>query len=143
MISYQPLINLIEERGLTLKDLETAGGFSSATLAKLKKGESITTETIDRLCLLLKVPVEMVFEIVGYDDSESNLPYRAKKRLKMNILKEIRTSRKMTQIELAELLNVHQPSISLWEKDSSKIPDEILEKVKEALNVSDDELQEE
>ena len=44
MISYKPLFRLLLERDMTKTQLREAVGFSSATLAKMSKGEYISLE---------------------------------------------------------------------------------------------------
>ncbi|GAV11361.1 helix-turn-helix transcriptional regulator [Paenibacillus sp. NAIST15-1] len=140
MISYQPLIDLMEERNIKYKDLESLGGFSSATLAKIEKGKSVTADTLDRLCLLLGVPIEKVMKIVGYEDSNSELAnIEVKRNITKNKLKEIRSKHKYTQAQLADLLEVSQPMISMWENDDSKIPKDAWEKLSRVLKLSQDE----
>ncbi|TVY09903.1 helix-turn-helix domain-containing protein [Paenibacillus cremeus] len=65
MINFSPLLKTLEEQEMTFKELIESHGFSSRTLAKIRKGESITLETIDRLCSILKVPIEQVVEILN------------------------------------------------------------------------------
>ncbi|MCR8634578.1 helix-turn-helix domain-containing protein [Paenibacillus radicis (ex Xue et al. 2023)] len=64
MISYNPLLKVIEQDGVTFKELIESHGFSSRTLAKIRKGESVTLETIERLCFILKIPIQNVVEIL-------------------------------------------------------------------------------
>ena len=50
MISYKPLFRLLLERDMTKTQLREAVSFSSATLAKMSKGEYISLETIENIC---------------------------------------------------------------------------------------------
>lgn len=50
MISYRPLFVTLAKQGKQLKDLTNDLKISSATVAKLKKGQSVTVETLDRIC---------------------------------------------------------------------------------------------
>ena len=63
MISYKPLFRLLLERDMTKTQLREAVGFSSATLAKLSKGEYISLETIGNICKYLNCKIEDVVEI--------------------------------------------------------------------------------
>ena len=63
MISYKPLFRLLLERDMTKTQLREAVGFSSATLAKLSKGEYISLETIGNICKYLNCKIEDVIEI--------------------------------------------------------------------------------
>lgn len=63
MISYKPLFRLLFERDITKTQLRVAVGFSSATLAKMSKGEYISLETIENICKYLNCRIEEVIEI--------------------------------------------------------------------------------
>ena len=64
MISYKPLFRLLLEKGLTKTQLRNALGFSSRTLAKMSKGEYISLEIIDKICVYLDCRIEDVIEIL-------------------------------------------------------------------------------
>ena len=64
MISYKPLFRLLLERDMTKTQLRKAVGFSSATLAKMSKGEYISLETIENICKYLDCKIEDVIEII-------------------------------------------------------------------------------
>ena len=63
MISYKPLFRLLLERDMTKTQLREAVGFSSATLAKMSKGEHISLETVENICKYLNCKIEDVIEI--------------------------------------------------------------------------------
>jgi DNA-binding Xre family transcriptional regulator len=48
--SYKPLFKLLVDRNMKKTDLLKEIGFSSATLAKLGKGEPISGENMGKLC---------------------------------------------------------------------------------------------
>ena len=54
-IKYYKLFDLLLRRGMKRTDLIPLANISPPTLAKLSKGESITTEIIDRICKALDV----------------------------------------------------------------------------------------
>lgn len=54
-IKYFKLFDILQRRGLKKTDLLKLSGISSPTLAKLSKGETVTTEVIDRICASLDV----------------------------------------------------------------------------------------
>lgn len=68
MIEYTKLFNLIEERGMKRTDLLKI--ISSPTLAKLGKNESVTMETIDKLCIFLGVQPSDIVEIYEIKEIE-------------------------------------------------------------------------
>ena len=63
MISYKPWFRLLLERDMTKTQLREAVGFSSATLAKMSKGEYVSLETIENICKYLNCRVEDDIEI--------------------------------------------------------------------------------
>lgn len=54
-IKYFKLFDILQRRGLKKTDLLQMANISSPTLAKLSKGETVTTEVIDRICASLDV----------------------------------------------------------------------------------------
>lgn len=62
MISYKPLFRLLLERDMTKTQLRESVGFSTATLAKMSKGEYISLEIIDNICKYLNCKIEDVIE---------------------------------------------------------------------------------
>lgn len=63
-ISYNPLWKTLEQKSMTKSELRIASGLQKATLAKLSKDESVTLETILRICEALKCDIEDVVSIV-------------------------------------------------------------------------------
>lgn len=53
MIKYYKLWRLLDERGLKRQDLKPT--VSAQTLAKMTKGQNVTTDVIDKICLQLDV----------------------------------------------------------------------------------------
>ena len=52
--NYKPLFKLLVDRNMKKTDLHTEVGLSSATLAKLSKKETISGESMEKLCLFFK-----------------------------------------------------------------------------------------
>lgn len=69
MISYAPLFKTMKDRQVTSYRLEKLG-FSRATYYSIKKGNSISTNTVDQLCILLKCNVSDIIEFI--DDQEQD-----------------------------------------------------------------------
>ena len=61
MISYEPLFRTIKEKHISSYRLEQMG-FSRATYYSIKQDNSVSTNTINQLCVLLKCNVRDVFE---------------------------------------------------------------------------------
>ena len=54
-IKYYKLFDILTRRGMKKTDLLETANISAPTLAKLSKGEPVTTEVIDKLCTALSV----------------------------------------------------------------------------------------
>ncbi len=67
MISYEPLKRTMKERGITSYRLEKSG-FSRGTYYSICHGNSISTNTIDQLCKILKCGVSDIIEFVDEDN---------------------------------------------------------------------------
>ena len=69
-ISYKPLFKLLVERNMTKTSLRTEVGFSSATLAKLSKGEALSGNNIEKLCRYFRCQIQDVVEFIWDDDKD-------------------------------------------------------------------------
>ena len=68
MISYAPLFRTMKEKNITSYRLEKMG-FSRATYYSIQKGNSVSTNTINQLCKLLKCDVSDVMEFIDEEIS--------------------------------------------------------------------------
>lgn len=68
MISYAPLWKTMEQRKATTYTLEVKGRISSSTIRRLKAGESVSTNTLDALCKILKCNVADVIEFIDEEE---------------------------------------------------------------------------
>ena len=66
MISYQPLFNTMKAKKISSYRLEKMG-FSRATYYSIQQGNSISTNTVNQLCLLLNCKVSDIIEFVEDD----------------------------------------------------------------------------
>lgn len=64
MISYKPLFRLLLEKNMSKTQLREAIGFSTATLAKLSKGEYVSLEILDKICTYMQCNIVDVIEYV-------------------------------------------------------------------------------
>ena len=62
MISYKPFYETLLKKNITEYELIFKHGLSSNTLYRMKKGEAITTKTLDTLCFILDCPVDQIIE---------------------------------------------------------------------------------
>lgn len=60
---YKKLWILLLEKDMKKKDLEEQAGLSSATIAKLTKGETVTTEILERICRAMDCDIADIVEI--------------------------------------------------------------------------------
>lgn len=63
-ISYRPLWIKLAEREMTKKQLREISGISTASLAKLGKGENITTDVLLKICEALNCNINEIIETV-------------------------------------------------------------------------------
>ena len=67
MISYEPFYNLLLQKNITEYHLIYKEGISANTLYRMKKGQAITTKTLDTLCFILDCEVS---DIICHDKSK-------------------------------------------------------------------------
>jgi DNA-binding Xre family transcriptional regulator len=72
MIKFDPLFKLLKERNTTLDRTREQIGFSKKTTAKFRKNGNVEIDTIDRICVHFKVPVEKVVYIDYENDDDIN-----------------------------------------------------------------------
>lgn len=68
MISYAPLWATMAKRQATTYTLQVKGEISSSTIRRLKAGESVSTNTLNTLCRVLRCTLADVVEYI--DDGE-------------------------------------------------------------------------
>lgn len=69
-MSYNRLWKLLIDKNMKKSDLRKVAGVSASSLAKLGKGENVTTDVILKICIALDCRVEDIMEIV----KDENLP---------------------------------------------------------------------
>lgn len=63
-ISYNKLFKLLIDKDLKKTDLVKGAGISAGTLAKLSKNESISMESLIKICSFLDCDIEDVVELI-------------------------------------------------------------------------------
>lgn len=63
-ISYNKLWKILIDKDMKRKDLQEAANISSASIAKLGKGENISTDILLRICEALDVTIEDILETI-------------------------------------------------------------------------------
>jgi putative transcriptional regulator len=69
-ISYNKLWKLLIDRNMNKQDLKKMCGISSASVAKLGKGDNITTDVLLRICTALECDIADIMEIVKDESVE-------------------------------------------------------------------------
>lgn len=64
VFSYKKLWKMLIDRDMKKQELCSKAGISSATLTKLVKGESVTTESLLKICVALDCDTSDIMEIV-------------------------------------------------------------------------------
>lgn len=68
-MSYNRLWKLLIDKGIKKSALREIADVSSSTLAKMNKGENITTDVILRICKAMDCKVEDIMEAVKIEPS--------------------------------------------------------------------------
>ena len=68
-ISYNRLWKMLIDKNMNRQDLKKATGISSTCVAKMGKGENVTTEVLLRICRAMKCDVGDIMEFVS-DEAE-------------------------------------------------------------------------
>lgn len=63
-ISYNKLWKMLIDKNMNKQDLKNATGISSASIAKLGKGENITTDILLKICEALDCRLEDIMESI-------------------------------------------------------------------------------
>ena len=63
-ISYKRLWKMLIDKDMKKKELIEKTGLSNYTLNKLNKGETVTTETLAKICVALNCSFDDIMELV-------------------------------------------------------------------------------
>ena len=66
-VSYKKLWKLLIDKDMMKKDLQKAAGISWATMTKMSKGETVSTEVLMKVCKALQCDVGDVVEFIDDD----------------------------------------------------------------------------
>ena len=69
IISYNKLWHLLLDKKMNKQDLKRATGISTASIAKLGKGENITTDVLIKICKALDCELHEIMEL-SHDDKQ-------------------------------------------------------------------------
>lgn len=70
-MSYNKLWKLLIDKGMNKSDLRTVAGISSSSLAKLGKGENVTTDVLLRICEALGCGLNDIADAIPADTDKA------------------------------------------------------------------------
>lgn len=71
-LSYKKLWKLLIDKELTKKELAKLAGLSQYTINKLNKSETVTTETLVKVCAALRCNIGDICEVIFEDSDDRN-----------------------------------------------------------------------
>ena len=71
-ISYNKLWKLLIDKEMNKQDLKEASGISAATVAKLGRGDNLTTDVLVKICSAIDCDITEIMELKE-DDKEEGL----------------------------------------------------------------------
>ena len=69
-VSYKKLWKLLIDKEMMKKDLQKKSGVSWATITKMSKGETVSTEVLMKICKALQCDVGDIMEFVEAEGEE-------------------------------------------------------------------------
>ena len=63
-VSYKRLWKLLIDHDMKKKDLSSQAGISGYTIAKMSKGDNVTTDVLVKICKALDCAIEDIMEVV-------------------------------------------------------------------------------
>lgn len=72
-LSYNRLWKLLIDRGMTKQDLRKITGLSSASIAKLGKGQNVNTDVLIRICIALDCDLHDIVETVRDESNDKEV----------------------------------------------------------------------
>ena len=70
-ISYNRLWKLLIDKNMKKQDLKKATGISATCIAKIGKGENITTDVLVRICTALNCKLEDIMELIPDENAQN------------------------------------------------------------------------
>ena len=71
-VSYRKLWHLLIDKDMKKQDLRVAAGIAPASLAKLSKGNTVNTDTLEKICRALDCDISDIMEIVPDAPDDKN-----------------------------------------------------------------------
>lgn len=63
-VSYKKLWKMLIDKDLKKKDLAQKAGISTYTINKLNRGDTVTTETLEKICNAMECSFDDIMEVV-------------------------------------------------------------------------------
>lgn len=71
MIKYNiDILAELKKRGYDSKKIKSSGLLSQATITNIRKGGNINTDTLNKICLVLRLQPSDIIEIVATDEEK-------------------------------------------------------------------------
>ena len=70
-VSYKKLWKLLIDRDMKKKDLEQLANVSHYTVSKMRRGQNVTTEILERICTTLGCSLDDIMEFVSETENEN------------------------------------------------------------------------
>jgi len=67
-LSYNKLWKLLIDKGMNRQDLRRISGISATSVAKLGKGENVTTDVLLRICCALNCDITEIVECITVEE---------------------------------------------------------------------------
>ena len=71
-ISYKKLWKLLIDKNMNKRDLKRISGVSTTSIAKLSKGENITTDVLLKICKALDCSINDIMDMEEYTQLNKN-----------------------------------------------------------------------
>ena len=92
IVNYNKLWKLMIDRNLKKKDLTAMAGITTNAMAKMGKGENVSTEVLGKICAALECNIEDIVEFIRDENGQFFLNFIEKELWKPSSLeKEIST----------------------------------------------------
>lgn len=72
-VSYKKLWKLLIDKDIKKVDLRSATGVSSATIAKLTRGDDVTTSVLSKICEVLNCDIGDIMTITRYENNQEEV----------------------------------------------------------------------
>lgn len=69
-VSYKKLWKLLIDKDMMKKDLQQQAGVSWATITKMSKGETVSTEVLMKICKVLECNVGDIVDFIDEEDKQ-------------------------------------------------------------------------